>query len=185
MNFFNKATNAVEAMGKNVSKAAKDNVEIVKCSSAIDSCEKKIKEVYTEIGDRYYNSDPDVSRDAFADLFEVVDANKKQIEELKERLQNLKGIVICKECGTELSKDAKFCRSCGAKIEQPVKPVQPDTLPASAICWNCHSPLTGNEKFCVACGAKIERPEPDEKQPEPVVQAEAEKEETSVNQTEI
>lgn len=43
MNFFNRATNAVEAMGKNVSKAAKDNVEIVRCSSAIDSCEEKIK----------------------------------------------------------------------------------------------------------------------------------------------
>lgn len=45
MNFFNRATNAVEAMGKNVSKAAKDNVEIVRCSSAIDSCEEKIKTV--------------------------------------------------------------------------------------------------------------------------------------------
>ena len=29
MNFFNRATNAVETMGKNVSKAAKDNMEIM------------------------------------------------------------------------------------------------------------------------------------------------------------
>ena len=43
MNFFDRATNAVETMGKNVSKVAKDNVEIVRCSSAIDSCEEKIK----------------------------------------------------------------------------------------------------------------------------------------------
>ena len=57
MNFFNRATNAVEAMGKNVSKAAKDNVEIVRCSSAIDSCEEKIKTAYMEIGKRYYNSE--------------------------------------------------------------------------------------------------------------------------------
>lgn len=43
MNFFNRATNAVETMGKNVSKAAKDNMEIMKCSSAIDSCKEKIE----------------------------------------------------------------------------------------------------------------------------------------------
>ena len=29
----------VEVMGKNVSKAAKDNMEIVKCSAAIETCE--------------------------------------------------------------------------------------------------------------------------------------------------
>ena len=47
MNFFNRATNAVETMGKNVSKAAKDNMEIMKCSSAIDSCKEKIELIYS------------------------------------------------------------------------------------------------------------------------------------------
>ncbi len=41
MGFFDRATKTVETMGKNVSKAAKDNMEIVKCSSAIESCDEK------------------------------------------------------------------------------------------------------------------------------------------------
>lgn len=152
MNFFNRATNAVEAMGKNVSKVAKDNMEIMKCSSAIDSCEEKIKSVYTEIGKRYYNSGEELSRESFMDLFEVIQFNQRQIEELRDRLQDLKGVMICKECGTELSRDAKFCRNCGAKIEyRDVAPV------SAAVCWNCHSPLNGNEKFCGVCGANVEQ----------------------------
>lgn len=151
MNFFDRATNAVETMGKNVSKVAKDNVEIVRCSSAIDSCEEKIKKAYMEIGNRYYNSVDEPEREMFYDLFEVIETNQEQIKQLRNRLQELKGITICKVCGTELPRDAKFCRNCGSQIEAVV------VVPTStAVCWNCHSPLNGNEKFCAACGAKIE-----------------------------
>lgn len=151
MNFFNRATNAVETMGKNVSKAAKDNVEIVRCSSAIDSCEEKIKAAYTEIGKRYYNSDEEPSREMFDDLFETIQENQKQIENLRNRLQQLKGVVICKVCGAESSRNAKFCRNCGSQIEHIE-----DVSASTAVCWNCHRPLTGNEKFCASCGAKLE-----------------------------
>ena len=154
MNFFNRATNAVETMGKNVSKAAKDNVEIVRCSSAIDSCKEKIESAYTEIGKRYYNSEEEPSKEMFSDLFDVVQSNQEQINELRNRLQKLKGIIICEVCGTELSKDAKFCRNCGWKVEYS------DVVPVStAICRNCHSPLTGNEKFCGVCGARVDEEE--------------------------
>lgn len=154
MNFFNRATSAVESMGKNVSKVAKDNVEIVKCSSAIDSCEDKIKKTYMEIGKRYYNSTEEPSRELFYDLFEVIRSNQEQIKELRKRLQELKGITICKVCGTELPRDAKFCRNCGSQIEQiTVNQV------STTVCPNCHSPLNGNEKFCAVCGAKIQNAE--------------------------
>ena len=169
MNFFNRATNAVEAMGKNVSKAAKDNVEIVRCSSAIDSCEEKIKTAYMEIGKRYYNSEEEPSREMFADLYEIIQANQKQIEDLRNRLQELKGVIICKVCGTELSRDAKFCRNCGSQIEHIAE------VPVStAVCWNCHSPLTGNEKFCGSCGAKIEKEQPEQMKTEEIEETEAE-----------
>ena len=78
MNFFNRATNAVETMGKNVSKAAKDNMEIMKCSSAIDSCKEKIELVYMEIGERYYNTEGEVSKEEFSDLFTEIENNQKQ-----------------------------------------------------------------------------------------------------------
>lgn len=150
MNFFDRATNAMENMGKNVSKVAKDNVEIAKCTSAIKSCEEKLNSVYAEIGKKYYHSKPEVSRETFSALFDVIQQYQNQIDDLRKRLQELKGITICKSCGAELSRGAKFCRSCGAQ-----QIVQPEIEPATTVCWNCHSPLTGSERFCTVCGANL------------------------------
>ena len=152
MGLFNRATNAVEVMGKNVSKAAKDNMEIVRCSSAIDACEQKVKNVYEEIGKRYYYAESEVAREAFADLFAEIQDNENQIKALKDRLQVLKGVEICKECGAELKKGTNFCQWCGARVEREAPaPVYVFTCP------NCNSPLKGEEKFCAVCGAPVEQ----------------------------
>ena len=156
MNFFNRATNAMETVSKNVSKAAKDNIEIVKCSAAVDTCESKIREIYTEIGKRYYKEEG-IEREAFQDLFEMVASNEKQIEELKERLQVLKGSEICPSCGAEVQKGTNFCKWCGARVE-PVK-MQPVS---GKTCSVCHAPLTGEEAFCGSCGSKVETAETEE-----------------------
>lgn len=159
MNFFNKVTDAVGTMGKDVTKAAKDNVEIMKCSSAIDSREKEMESIYKEIGRRYYNSEGEVSKEAFADLFEAIRSEQSQIDELREKLQELKRTVICKECGAELPRDAKYCRNCGAKTENIIiTPFSGET------CSKCHSPLKGNEKFCAVCGTKVEHEKKSEEQ---------------------
>ncbi|MDO5808041.1 MAG: zinc ribbon domain-containing protein [Lachnospiraceae bacterium] len=148
MNFFDKATKTVETMGKNVSKAAKDNMEIVKCSSAIDACEEKLKSFYEELGRKYYNAKEDVTRDAFAEMFEAIQANEREKEELKARLHMLKGVETCKKCGAEIKKGTKFCQWCGEPVEQKIENT-------GAECPNCHAPLQGTEKFCAVCGAKI------------------------------
>lgn len=108
MSFFDRATRTVETVGKNVSKAAKDNMEIVKCSSAIDSCEENLKSIYAELGRRYYNAGEEVTREAFAELFDAIEKNEKEKKELKERLQILKGVEVCKKCGAGNKKGANF-----------------------------------------------------------------------------
>lgn len=152
MGIFNKATNMVEVMGKNVSKAAKDNMEIVKCSAAIETCEEKIKEMYQEIGKRYYHAEDEMTRDLFEDLFIVIKENEEQIYELKQRLHALKGVEVCKKCGAELKKGTNFCQWCGTPVDKP-EYVQNSS---SMTCPNCNSPLKGNEKFCIVCGTKLE-----------------------------
>ena len=97
---------------------------------------------------RQYNSEEEPSREMFADLYEIIQENQKQIEDLRNRLQELKGVIICKVCGTELSRDAKFCGSCGAKIEkeQPEKPL---------ICPVCGGELKDTDVFCKLCGSPV------------------------------
>src|SRR5882672_147261 len=61
--------------------------------------------------------------------------------------------ATCPECKKPLKPDAKFCGSCGAKIEQK-------------LCAGCKAPLKPGAKFCPSCGMKVEEapaPKPDPK----------------------
>lgn len=58
----------------------------------------------------------------------------------------------CNNCGADLADNAKFCTSCGAKVE--------NTAPQSGSrhCPNCGSPLAGDASFCTNCGQKLGGP---------------------------
>lgn len=47
----------------------------------------------------------------------------------------------CKHCGAVISKESKFCPSCGKT--------------AGGTCVRCGSTLTGDGKFCASCGADV------------------------------
>lgn len=54
--------------------------------------------------------------------------------------------VKCKNCGTDLPVNAKFCFSCGHKMEAPAK----------IYCARCGASLPVNARFCMNCGAERE-----------------------------
>ncbi len=89
-------------------------------------------------------------------------------------------MVICPDCGREVPK-AKFCKNCGAYIENIEEPVQIESNPSVPIdnveesreaeetvsenppevtkkvkyCFNCGYELGGNFKFCPNCGSDL------------------------------
>jgi TM2 domain-containing membrane protein YozV/RNA polymerase subunit RPABC4/transcription elongation factor Spt4 len=89
-------------------------------------------------------------------------------------------MVICPDCGREVPK-AKFCKNCGAYIENIREPVQIEDSPAVPVdiveesrdaeeivienppeltkkvryCSNCGYELGGNFNFCPNCGADL------------------------------
>lgn len=85
------------------------------------------------------------------------------------RYQNTDGTIVCPSCGESLPANAKFCISCGVKIEE--KKVCPDCghelIPGAKFCLNCGRrliedvcPSCGNKlepgvKFCMECGQKL------------------------------
>ena len=51
-------------------------------------------------------------------------------------------ITKCEKCGTKLSPNAKFCKSCGEKVEQEK-------------CETCGKPIQKGAKFCEECGKGV------------------------------
>lgn len=156
MGFFDRVRGTVEEAGKNITTVASDNIEIVKCNSAIRACDAKIREIYTEIGERYYKSDEDVTKEEFSDLFKKIQNQENEKDGLKKKLQDLKGVEICSSCGREVSRGSKFCEWCGFPVEAK------KASNSRMVCPKCHAALNGNEIFCGECGTKIEWPEEDD-----------------------
>ena len=69
---------------------------------------------------------------------------------------------VCPKCGKAVARGAKFCRSCGAKIEAVSAPqaaqasAAPQPAAQAAVCPKCGKPVTPGAKFCRTCGAKLE-----------------------------
>ena len=62
--------------------------------------------------------------------------------------------MICRQCGTENNDAAKFCRECGAKLEQP----QPQAAPQGSFCPSCGTQNSPESVFCRNCGTKLKEP---------------------------
>lgn len=58
----------------------------------------------------------------------------------------------CNNCGADLADNAKFCTSCGAKVENSAPQGGPKHCP------NCGSQLAEGASFCTNCGQKVGGP---------------------------
>lgn len=53
--------------------------------------------------------------------------------------------MVCQKCNAQNLDDAKFCESCGAKLEAP--------KPAGGFCTSCGKQIKPGARFCGSCGA--------------------------------
>ena len=70
--------------------------------------------------------------------------------------------MVCKKCNHEVLDGAKFCGTCGAKVEEIViekTALETEEMPVIVEvikCKNCGDVVGPEEKFCHKCGSKIE-----------------------------
>ena len=70
---------------------------------------------------------------------------RKQQEERKRRAELYK---YCPKCGTEIRRDAKFCKFCGNRNLE-------NNVAKENVCPNCNTILNEGAKFCKNCGKQI------------------------------
>lgn len=91
---------------------------------------------------------------------ETVDSIGEKILELDKNIFDLLKIIeektkedssyVC-ECGTSLTLEDKFCKSCGKKVEIPTTNVDEEKI----ICNRCKSQISISSKYCNCCGMKL------------------------------
>ena len=147
MAFFDDISKKVNDVARTVGQKGREVADVAKLKLSISEEKRKADEIYKKIGKLFVEKAGDRAKGGFATLVEEVRATEGKIEEYKSQLRDLKGIVLCSECGGELSADATYCPTCGNKADRP------DRKPP--ICPNCGVTVDEGATFCVDCGTQL------------------------------
>jgi len=139
----------------NAAKKSGNLVELTKLNMAISGEEDKIKALFTELGEALqdkHEKGEEVSEELLKTC-KKIDEIKANIEELKKKIVDLKDVVLCPGCGTELPQETLFCPKCGTK-QLPIKPKEEAKVPENC-CPACKKEVEDGTVFCPHCGHKI------------------------------
>lgn len=139
--------NRVNELSSSAVQKTKDASEIMGLKSCISEEEKRIKNVYSQIGELYYTK-KDEAKDEINNLCQSVDEGKEKIKKWKKEILVIRKVVECPSCGHENPDSASFCLKCGTKLVKPVND--------GKHCKNCGAPLMDGQLFCTRCGTKVE-----------------------------
>ncbi|MBQ5960519.1 MAG: zinc-ribbon domain-containing protein [Firmicutes bacterium] len=118
MALFDKITDIFNSTSKELGKKAKDVISTVKLENEITGQESKIRESFLKIGEQYFEAFKDDPDSPYAKIIAEVAEAKAKIADLRNQINDLKGLVKCPVCGEAVSADQAFCPKCGAKLPE-------------------------------------------------------------------
>lgn len=134
MGFFEKLTNTINSTGKEVEQKAKMVSGTVKLNGQIKEMKEAIQESMRQVGELYYKKQEGISdEEEFAVLFEKIRKNRQEIADAERKIETLKGIYRCKNCGAEMRMTDNYCMMCGTKKEDAAEMIEEATVDAEAV----------------------------------------------------
>lgn len=155
MDFFSGIGAKLSETGQKAKKTANDLVEITRLNGQINDMEKAVRELYTKLGEQYFQLRGQEAEEALAELCGQIKAKQDEIAFARADLQRLKNVVSCPACGCENPATAKFCAQCSTPL--PELPQRPEAEVQEGVCPSCGAALAPGAKFCTKCGAKLEQ----------------------------
>lgn len=107
-------------MTKQVVRKTNDAVSQTKLGFAINETENKISEIYEDMGRgvyRDYLKNADVSEDMLVSC-QQIDKLLAEVDDLKDKVAELKQSVKCKDCGEYNKSGSAYCSKCGSQLKQ-------------------------------------------------------------------
>ena len=118
MSLFDNLSKKIGDVAQNAAKVSGELVEITKINVNIKAEEDNINKIYNEIGRYYFGQfEAGVQLDEFImDHCHKIKGYELHINDLKEKIKEIKNIEICEVCGSETARTNTFCGKCGSKI---------------------------------------------------------------------
>jgi len=177
MGFFDDFGKKISDASQGAIAKTKDFADVAKLNSNISDEERRINNAYQQIGKLYFEMHLEDFEDCFKDHFAAINESLGKIQDYRQQITNIKGVVKCPNCGAEVPKDSAFCSSCGtpvpkqdvpaaeaevvsapeaAPVEAPVEEAPAVEAPVEKKCPSCGATLEDGASFCTNCGTKVE-----------------------------
>ena len=151
----------ITGLVNSVKAGASNTWDSIGLKSKIESAKKDIAKIYGDIGEKFYTENKDSIPEGYEESFELVKEKFDLVDGYLEQVKKIAGIRTCPECGADVSKDYRYCTTCGAKM-----PEEKAAPKVKYICPECGAEAEEGAVFCTNCGTKITTVE--EKKPENV-----------------
>ncbi|MCL2576620.1 MAG: zinc ribbon domain-containing protein [Defluviitaleaceae bacterium] len=158
---------------KTAAKTSGDLLKSAKLNMNLSSAESSLKNLHSEIGKKVheiYQNGGSLGEWFDGKYLEILETENK-ISEIKEQLDELKGVRKCPKCEKTSDRTSEFCSKCGMRFpivseetvateaEIPPEPQQeepPDiqrmSPPPTKKCRVCSTENEMSTKFCFSCG---------------------------------
>ena len=121
MELFDKLGDTIVSVSKDATQKAKDISDLARIRMEIRSKQDYLNKLFLEIGRIYYDAHKDDEEKEFKEEMLLVKDAQEALEELKQQLGQIKGMVKCTECGNDMPMEADYCSKCGTKLVKPKK----------------------------------------------------------------
>lgn len=121
MSVLDNITKRVTDTAKAAAKKSGSVVEITRLNMSISAEEEKIRKIYTEMGKQLYEDyiEGKIPGEKLLAQCVKIDEIMKGINEMRDKILELKNIKACPNCGMELDVEMEYCYKCGKKQEEP------------------------------------------------------------------
>ncbi|WZL72854.1 zinc ribbon domain-containing protein [Clostridiaceae bacterium 35-E11] len=124
MRLFSKVKQGMLDSTKAIKEMSSDVTEITRLKVALSKDLAKMDELYSSLGKQLYaayeeeisnNNFPEFPENIVSHMVEIQDTLSR-IKEYEFKIESLKGIIKCSQCGYEIEEEVNFCANCGNPI---------------------------------------------------------------------
>lgn len=122
MGFFDDLGRTISGASQNMVQKSRDHSDANRFMALISSEEQNIMAAYAEIGRLYIEKYEGNYNKDIEGIVNSVKESQSRIDEYRLRVQELRNMQTCSQCGMEISRDMAFCPSCGNKMPVVMNP---------------------------------------------------------------
>lgn len=152
MAFIEQLGKKITGAGQGVAQSGRNAMDVARLNSLISDKKKLIAQDYAILGEAFFMAHRNDPEPEFPELMSALNTLFADVDKAEADIKQIRGVVRCPSCGTDIPIGSAFCSVCGAAIPAETAPAVPA---GSRQCPQCGKVVPEDNKFCSGCGYRF------------------------------